>query len=69
MTPSEQKDLQKIIERLRHNVAQAKVLNRTANNVYSWGLADGLESAYDVIVAFRDKWIREGREEEKREGR
>lgn len=59
MTPSEVRDLETIVTRLRRNVAQAKMDNRSPHNTYSWGLADGLEIAYEMIKAFQDKYPKE----------
>jgi len=56
MNALEQEDLKRICERLRRNISQAKMDNRHARNVYSWGLADGLEIAYDAIKAYYDKY-------------
>ena len=56
MTPAELAALDRIVERLRLNVAQAKVDHRSTSNTYSWGLADGLLLGYEMIKAFQDKY-------------
>lgn len=66
MTPAELAALDRIVERLRLNVAQAKVDHRSTSNTYSWGLADGLEIGLDMIRAYRDRYNVPPREDEGR---
>jgi len=47
--------LGKIVERLGRMKVQSKVDYKKHNNVYAWGLADGVEVGYDMIYAFYEQ--------------
>lgn len=52
MNDIELKQLQRVLEKIKRSKAMAKVAYRDYNNVYQWGLGDGLEMALDMIMPF-----------------
>jgi len=47
--------LENLVDRLRRMKAHSKVHYHKYNNVYAWGLADGVELSYDMINALYEQ--------------
>ena len=58
MNDLELKKLQRVLEKIKRSKSMAKVAYRDYNNVYQWGLGDGLEMALDRLIPFYDEMFK-----------